>query len=219
MNFVKQTLRALLLTWVSFGASWAAELPEPKVEYSADSVVEAEQMTLKATIYHALDKERREQEKGSMKQVLILRKDKNLAWMLMPEQKMYMEMPSTQAKNKEIDLSNYKIERTEVGKEVVEGVDTTKSKVVMTGADGASFDGFLWTTPEGITMKMDAVAQGKGEKSQIKMTLKNLKIAKQDPALFEIPAGYHKMPVNPFGGMGKAPGSGHDLDERMNEKK
>jgi len=206
MNIVKQTLRAFLLSLISIAPGWGGEMPEPKVEYAADSILEADEMTMKARIYHAPGKERREQAIGDLKQVFITRKDKNVAWVVMPEEKMYMEMPFAQAKENDMDLSSYKIERTPVGEETVEGVKTTKSKVVMTGPDGANFDGFLWTTPDGVTMKIDAVARGKGEKARMKMTLKNLKIGKQDPTLFEIPAGYQKMMMgNPFGGMGRPP--------------
>lgn len=207
MNIIKQTLCAFLLTVISISASWGGEMPEAKVEYSADSFLEADEMTMKARVYHAPGKERREQAMGELKQVFITRKDKNVAWIVMPEQKMYMEMPFSQAKENEMDLSSYKVEQTPVGEETVEGIKTTKSKVVMTGPDGANFDGFLWMTADGITMKIDAVARGKGEKSRIKMTLKNLKVGKQNPALFEIPAGYQKMGMgNPFGGAGRPPG-------------
>lgn len=83
--------------------------------------------------------------------------------------------------------------------------------------NGENLDGFLWTTPDGITMKIDAVARGKGEKARMKMTMKNLKIGKQDPALFEIPVGYRKMAMgNPFDG--RAGGGGFNMDERMKER-
>lgn len=217
MNIVKQTLRAFLLALLSIGSSWGGEMPEPKVAYSADSVMEAEQMTVKAKVYHAPGKERREQAFGETKQIFILRKDKNIAWLLMPQRKIYMEIPFSQAKENEMDLSSYQIEQTRVGEEIVEGVRTTKSKVVMTGPDGENFDGFLWTTPDGITMKIDAVARGKGEKARMKMTMKNLKIGKQDPALFEIPVGYRKMAMgDPFDG--RAGGGGFNRDERIKER-
>lgn len=207
MTLIKQIFLAFLLTLVCIGPSWGGEMPEPKVEYSADSIMEAEQITMKAKVYHAPGKERREQAMGDLKQIFITRKDKNVAWIVMPEQKMYMEMPFAQAKENEMDLSSYKIEQTRVGEEGVEGMKTTKSKVVMTGPDGERFDGFLWMTADGITIKIDAVARGKGEKARMKMTLKNLKIGKQNPALFEIPAGYQKMTMgNPFGAMGRPPG-------------
>lgn len=218
MELVKRILCAFFLISVPLAAARGAELPEPKVDYSADSLTETDQATLKATIYYTPGKERHEQGVGGLKQILIIRKDKNLVWLLMPEQKMYMELtPSAQTHGIEIDLSHYQIERTRIGEEIVEGIKTTKSKMVMRGPDGAHFDGFLWTTPEEIAIKMEAATQGGGEKHRVKTTLKNLKVGKQDPALFEVPAGYQKISMeNLFGGMGNAPGGKEfNIDELM----
>ena len=46
---------------------------------------------------------------------------------------------------------------------------------------------------ENIMVKMDAVSIEKGEKNRFKTELTNIKIGKQDPALFEIPPGFAKM--------------------------
>lgn len=62
----------------------------------------------------------------------------------------------------------------------------------MTKANGEFifFDGFIWTTPEGITIKTEGVSVHGDRKTQIKYELKNLKIGEQEPSLFEIPEGY-----------------------------
>jgi hypothetical protein len=75
--------------------------------------------------------------------------------------------------------------------------------------DGSA-GGFMWFTKDGITMKMDLLQKEGGKKSRMTMTLTHLKVGPQDPALFEIPAGYNKMPNmgKMFGvpGMGGMPG-------------
>ena len=53
--------------------------------------------------------------------------------------------------------------------------------------------GFMWMSKENIMVKMDAVSIEKGEKNRFKTELTNIKIGKQDPALFEIPPGFEKM--------------------------
>jgi outer membrane lipoprotein-sorting protein len=199
-------LLAIAITLIS-GMAWATEkYSRPKVEYSADSITETEQMTMTAKVYSAPDKERREQEMGQMKHILIMRLDKKVSWMLMPDQGMYMEMPLNESSEKSPDMSNYKIEQSVVGKEEVNGVMATKNKIIMTDTQGNKFGGFMWTTKEGIMVKMDAIGKTEGSKMRMKMDLKNLKIGKQDPALFEIPAGMNKMSMpnmggNPFKGM------------------
>lgn len=184
-------------------AAWAAEAPkEPSVEYSADSSMEMEQGAMKGHVNHAAGKERREMEQGGQKMVTIMRNDKKVVWMLMPEQKMYMESPIDGGKPQPGNMSDYKIEQTVVGPETVNGVKTTKGKVVMTDSKGTKMGGFMWTTSDGIVVKTDVLAMEKGNKMRMKMDLTNLKVGHQDPALFEIPAGYAPMSMGGmFGGM------------------
>lgn len=166
---------------------------QPTVEYSADSIMEHDEGTMKGKVYVAPGKERREMSTGAEKMINIMRHDKKITWMLMPEDKMYMEMKQMAASQSKDDLSAYKIEQTTVGKETMNGVETTKSKIIMTGKDGSKMGGFMWMSKENIMVKMDAVSIDKGEKNRFKTELTNIKIGKQDPALFEIPPGFQKM--------------------------
>ena len=99
------------------------------------------------------------------------------------------------------------VEITEVGTETIEGQSTTKYKMIM--KDGSA-GGFMWITKDDIVMKMDGVVKNGKDKSRITMSLKNLKIGAQDAALFEVPAGFTKLPsmgnMGGFGGM--PPGAG-----------
>jgi hypothetical protein len=184
--------------------------PQPQVQYSADRYTETEQITLKSKVYYAAGKERKEQEIGGEQQVTIIRPDKQLLWMVMPSQQMYMEM-SLQSKERppgpSDDTSNYTYERTEVGPEVVDGHQTTKYKVIATNTKGEKMGGFMWITPEGIQIKMDLIALVEGSKTRMKTGLTNLQIGSQDPALFEVPAGYTKMVMPGFGGRGGPAGA------------
>jgi len=113
---------------------------------------------------------------------------------VMPAEKMYMESSIAKTKSKD-DLSGYKIEQTVIGPETVNGVSATKSKIIMTGPKGEKMGGFMWTTKENIVVKMDAIAIDKKQKHRFKSELTNLKVGKQDPKLFEVPAGYEKMSI------------------------
>lgn len=165
----------------------------PKVEYSADSSMETAQGAMKGRVYSAPGKERREMNQGGQKMITILRQDKKVVWMLMPEQKMYMEMSTENKSHRPENISDYKIEQTVVGPETVNGVSATKSKVVMTDSKGHKMGGFMWTTSDKIVVRTDVIAMDKGSKMRMKNDLTNLKVGKQDPALFEIPAGYSRM--------------------------
>ena len=178
------------------GVAQAANPSPPQVEYSADSLIETAEVSMKGRIHYTPMRERREMVMGSGgdKMITIMRQDKKVAWTLMPSEKMYMEASIAQAKAKD-DLSSYKIEQTVIGPETVNGVSTTKSKIIMTGPKGEKMGGFMWTTRENIVVKMDAIAIEKKQKHRYKTELTNLKVGKQDPKLFEVPAGYEKMSI------------------------
>jgi hypothetical protein len=168
----------------------AAPLPEVQVDYSADSTMETEGgMTMKSRIYHTANKDRMEMG-GSDGMTTIIRKDKKVMWQLMGD--MYMEMPMNDSNASGTNAFEI-VEQTEVGQEMVNGMKTTKSKVVGVKKDGlGKFGGFFWTTKEGITVKMDMLSKEGEKKMRMTSELTNIKLQKQDPALFEIPAGYTK---------------------------
>jgi hypothetical protein len=169
---------------------YAAPPPEVQVDYSADSTMETEGgMTMKSRIYHTTDKDRMEMG-GSDGMTTIIRKDKKVLWQLMGD--MYMEMPMKDSNASGMNAFEI-VEQTQVGQETVNGMKTTKSKVVAVKKDGSGkFGGFFWTTKEGITIKMDMLSKEGDKKMRMASELTNIKLEKQDPALFEIPAGYTK---------------------------
>ena len=200
---------------------WAAPPPEPKVEYSADSTMETEGgMTMKSRIYYAPGKQRMEMG-GADGNVTIIRRDKKVMWQLMGD--MYMEMPMSQSQ----DPQDMDVQMTKVGEETVNGVKTTKSKVIATKKDGSKFGGFFWTTKDGITVKMDLLSKDGNEKMRMTQELTNLKVGKQDPKLFEIPPGYTKNDMGALiGGMGAGrgkpkggKGKGDEGDENIDMNK
>ncbi|MBS0150567.1 MAG: hypothetical protein JSR31_06465 [Nitrospira sp.] len=178
----------------------AAPPPEVKIDYSADSTMETEGgMTMKSRIYHTVDKERLEMG-SSDGMTSIIRKDKKVVWQLMGT--MYMEMPMDASNASGMNAFDI-TEQAEVGSETINGLKTTKSKIVAVKKDGSGkFGGFFWTTKEGITVKMDMLSKEGDKKMRMTSELSNLKIEKQDPALFEIPAGYTKNDMGAMmGGM------------------
>ena len=205
----------LAVGMVVAGIANAAQMPN--VSYSADSYMESAEGVTKGPVYVAPGKQRREYVDDSGNSVvMIIRQDKKVTWMLMPNDEMYMEIPFPKEGRKD-DLSSYKIDSTTVGQETVNGVKTTKSKVIMTGPNGEKMGGFWWATQEGIIVKMDTIAKEKDEKVRFKVELHNLKIGKQDPSLFEVPDDYTKMDMS-MGGIGAMMMGGDDEDDGDNGK-
>ncbi|MDQ1362994.1 MAG: hypothetical protein QG652_854 [Pseudomonadota bacterium] len=186
----------LLATGLFSISAIAADITKynPKVEYSADQTMETAETSMTGKIYVTPAKERREMKMEGETMIMIIRRDKKIGWTLMPSEQMYMEMSFQQVEGQPDNLSNYKIETTDMGTETINGVKCNKSKIVMTKLDdGTKMGGFWWMTNDNIVMKMDMLAKEKGDKTRIKIELNNLKIGKQNPSLFEIPAGYSKM--------------------------
>jgi hypothetical protein len=194
------------------GFVWAAPalaMQPANVEYSADWNMETADGAVKGRIYQAPNKERREMNNDGEKMVMIMRRDKKMAWSLMPSERMYFEMKMSDPKVGKDDPMNYDVEQTVIGPDTVNGVKTTKSKIIMKEKkpNGSKMGGFWWMTKDNIMMKLDVISVDKGKKDRMKMELDNLKIGKQDASLFEVPSGYSKMDM---GGMGKMMMGGED---------
>jgi len=202
------TAAAALLATIAtaFGpkASYAATLPVPTVEYSADRTIETDKGNFTGKVYAARDKQRSEMNLGGMQSVMIIRQDKQIGYMLMPAQQMYRELDIATARQQASGQPQDLVGITEVGTETIEGRSTTKYKMIM--KDGTA-GGFMWITKDGIPVKLDAITKEGGKKTRFTMTLTNLEIGNIDPSVFEVPAGYSAMPSfgSMLGGRGNAP--------------
>jgi Domain of unknown function (DUF4412) len=166
-------------------------LPTPTVDYRAERFVESSAGNCAGRIYYSADKERTETEVGGFQNVTITRRDRNLVWTLMPAQKMVSEGdlhtkadPAAAPRGDDVSVSV-------VGDETIEGVAAVKYKLI--AKDGAA-GGFMWFTREGIAVKMDLLQKEGGKASRMTVTLRNLQVGPVDAQLFEVPAGYSKMP-------------------------
>lgn len=188
--------------------TWAAEkMKEATVEYSADMVMEAAQVATTGKIFHALGgKDRMEMTAQGMTSVIITRMDKKIAWMLMPAQNMYMEMSLEESAKKTggANVSDCDMDFSSQGDETVNGVKATKNKISASCPDNTKYDGTMWITKDNIVVKMDAVTEVDGKKTQVKMDLNNLNIGKQDASLFEVPEGYQKFSMGNITSMFKS---------------
>ena len=130
--------------------------------------------------------------------VQIFRYDTKVLWMLMPSEKMYMEHSMTGGQGQHNDRSQWTYEDTAMGEETLDGIKVTKYKTIATSTDGKKYGGFSWRTKEGINLKQDLLYKEGNEKKRMFTELKNVKIERQDPKLFEIPEGFTKFDM---GGM------------------
>jgi len=160
-------------------------------DFSADMVSTTKAGVVTGKIFVAKEKTRME----TPQTTIITRIDKNIVWILMSAQRMYME----QALKPEnvvaaTDKMSGEIERKLVGKETIDGKTTNKYRIVYVVADKEETI-FQWITASGLPIKSAAVD------GSWTVEYKNLKTGKQPDTLFEIPAGYQKfslgVPVMP----------------------
>jgi hypothetical protein len=190
-------LSMFLMYLMFFGVSQgiATGFMTPKVEYSADQYIGDGKQMVKSRIFQASEKTRMEFEEGGGQQAIITRMDRKVIWTLMIPEKMYMEIPMGEEEKTRDVRQCSAVSAKEVGKEAVNGISATVSEVEATCPDGSGFSGKVWTTRDGILVKMDAVskAAGKEREQRVVMEVKNLKIGKQNPSLFELPEGFSKI--------------------------
>lgn len=204
-EFVMSRRILMMAVLVSLLGGWpasAAQRAVSQAEYSGDLTTQTEDNTTQQHVYVTPTKERRELLTGGGDgAVQIFRHDNKVMWQLMPSEKMYMEHQYGKSNAK--DMSSWDFEETVVGEETLDGMKVTKYKTIATSTDGKKYGGFSWRTKEGIPIKTDLLYKEGNEKQRMATELKNVKIGKQDPKLFEVPEGFTKFDMaGMMGGMG-----------------
>jgi hypothetical protein len=120
--------------------------------------------------------------------ITIAKIDQDKAWVIMPKEKTYMEMPLTSSSFIAGDKNlPGEVERKLIGKETIDGNAVDKYRIVYTvGSKTETL--YTWIMPgPGIPVKTVA------EDGSWQVEYKNIKIGKQPDSLFEIPSGYSKF--------------------------
>jgi len=122
--------------------------------------------------------------------VSITRLDKKVVWILMPEQKMYMEQPlKPEDLAKAGEKSAAEIGRKYLGEERVDGRAAKKYKVTYK-TDKEENSMYQWIDNElQVPVKLESVD------GDWTLLYKNVKVGAQRAELFEVPSGYQKVSV------------------------
>ena len=173
------------------------EVGQIQTSFSADAVLETEDMTANTKVYYQPGMVRDEMNMGGQEMVTIRRFDLQKVWTILGEG-MYMETAAEETNERAPD---YKlISREIIGPEIVNGMATIKYKSVYESADG-KFGGFTWFTDDNIAVKGFMVSESEGEKTRIKYEITSLTRGPQQDALFQIPPGYQRFDMGAMAGM------------------
>ncbi|KPK97526.1 MAG: hypothetical protein AMJ95_08645 [Omnitrophica WOR_2 bacterium SM23_72] len=158
--------------------------------FSSEMVSRTGGHTDKAKIYFSGNKMRTEVAGN----IMIMRLDKNVMWMVMPSNNIYIEMPLDMKKVPKISKKiEEEFERVPLGREVVDGIQTDKFKII--SREGIIYQ---WLTDSGFPLKTEA-ADGSWS-----VQYKNISFGPQPDTLFELPAGYEKASIpSLLGGSGE----------------
>ena len=192
---------------IAIGLGQANQVDTVSIPFTASATLETEEHNLTEQIYYTPGKLRDEISMGGQDMVFIRRFDLMKTWMLMP-QNMYMESAIDDPNDQ---MEDYKlIQREVLGREVVNGEQTTKHKVVYQSSKG-KYGGFTWFTDDNIAVKAFLISEEHGEKQRIRFEMTKVIRAPQPDVLFEIPGGYARMDMGAMNmaamGAGAAAGS------------
>ncbi len=190
-------LLGVLVMALGAGPGWAASVLDLKTEYSAASTIRTSKATQHGRLWRTPTALRHESTDGKRQHTVIARLDRRVAWLLLPEQKLAIEM-SLENFGLPVELLNGNgIKQTPVGQETVAGMRTTKVRVERQPGPGPSangrFEGHVWTTADGIIMRVVGSGENQGRRGDVNLSFSEVRIARQDPALFELPAGYRRL--------------------------
>jgi hypothetical protein len=187
---------ALVAVWAA-GAWAAVNLLDLKVEYSAESVAGSGANPQVGRLYRTPSALRHESNDNGRAQTVIVRFDRNAAWLLVPELKLALETDLT-GLSQLSGLPNAadKLNPVEIGPETINGTRATKYRVAADDPKAGWFQGFVWRTAQGVVLKIDGEGEHQGRRGVVHLQFRNVRIGPQDPSLFDPPADYKRMTVS-----------------------
>src|SRR6056297_965169 len=188
---------------IAVGMNEAAQVGAVETPFRAEASLETEEQNINTVIYYKPGHIRDEMKMGGQDMVVLQDLEAQKTYMLMP-QGMYMEMDMGQSNDQ---MKEYRlIEREVVGREKVNGFDTTKYKVIYEGPDG-KYGGFSWFTDDNIAVRAFMVSEEDGEKQRVQFQIKELERSPQQMSLFQVPSDYRKLDIGGFDLSSMMPGA------------
>ncbi len=174
-------------------AARAVPWPTAAAAYSAESTIQVGEMRIGGRVWHDHGRERREMNVQGVSQIVIMRPDRNTAYMIMPQMNSGFEMDFGAAGLPSPEQMLNGLQPVPEGRETVEGLDTTRYRVSGNAADGSTVEGQVWVTEDGIVMRFEGTARHQDQTQTVRMSLQNVVRGPQEASLFEPPAGINMM--------------------------
>ncbi len=165
--------------------------------FSADMTKTTGNKTTTAKVHVIATAMRSEGVEAGKKYISIMRYDRNVMWSLMPDEKIYVEMPipagaEVAAGMKEM-TKGAQVKHESLGSEQVGGYQCDKSRTTVTW-QGITTSTVQWAAKELGEFVVKKLDEKLGQITEFK----NIQLGPQDPSLFEPHAGYRKMSMGGF---------------------
>ncbi len=194
-------LVACCLGLLPVAAPAATNLLDLKVEYSAESVIGSGADAKSGHLWRTPTSLRHEMTESGQTETVIVRFDEGKAWLLLPALRMALgtslDAASQLAGASSVLSAVSKLHPVAVGSDTLEGMRATKYRVQMDDPKAGQFDGFVWSTTQGVVLKVDGEGEQGGRRGAIHMLFRNIRIGPQVPALFDPPSDYRQVTVAP----------------------
>jgi len=169
--------------------------------YSADMETTTPHGSHTSKIFSKDGKIRMESSMQGHSSINIMRPDKKVMWILMVDNKIYMEMPLDQNKldiQSKLNDPDFKVDKQFISNDVVDKHPTKKYHLTITKDGKKEMSGYIWEATDLNNFPV------KHESEDKKMTTvwKNIKTGEVNDSVFELPSGYKKMAMPAMPGMG-----------------
>ncbi|MCC2638471.1 MAG: uncharacterized protein K0Q68_2190 [Moraxellaceae bacterium] len=188
-------MRALALAVVAAALAACAGGPPatglPAVAYSAEQIIETTPGPFRNRLYVDADRERQDASLGGGTVTTVIRRDRGVAWLLVPGRPQYEEVPLEAAASASVEARLAGLARRDVGAAVID--DLPARHYSWHAADGR-LAAYSWVTADGITRRAELLADPATGAPAAVIRLQDVRLGPQDPALFELPPGYQRRP-------------------------
>jgi hypothetical protein len=182
--------------FVPLGAQAAGPL-DLTVEYSADAVVGMGEQARPGKLWRTPKALRLETTENSRQQTVIVRVDRSLALLLIPEMRLAIETDLSGLSLTQALLgASDRLKATRLGPDTIEGTRTTRWQVETSDPKAGWFRGFVWSTDKGVVMKVEGEGEHRNRRGYVHLLFRNVKIGPQEISLFEAPADFRRLPVS-----------------------
>ncbi len=162
-------------------------------EFSVTMVSQAHGQSMQGKVFFKGDKMRNEMNMGGETNITITRPDKKIVWVIMPQKKMYMEMPLTDQMHQKMMMKepSDRAKMKHLGAETINGFDCDKYEI-STEYNGKTLKQTAW-----IAKKLGMPIKSVSADGSMTMEYRDIKVGGVADSVFELPTGYQKMDM-PF---------------------